>query len=389
MNIEDLKKNDLILYETIVGSQAYGTNNENSDIDLKGLFWINSKEFLSLNPPVTPQQGQIGDEKHNVVYYSVYRTLELLKDANPNFIELLWMPDRCVQVKKHNVIGELFEQRNMFITKMAYKSHASYAYAQIKKAKGKNKKVHNPQPEKMPSKENFCRVILFENLQGLLDINKAIYPINESNDFTFKGLYPFRPVPLNQTIVNLSECHVASLEHAPNVYRLYMYGENAKGVFRGNDMLVCESIPKEDEWAKCIGLLIYDQNEFEKAKKEWKSYWDWKNERNDSRWIDQEKGLLTYDAKNIMHCIRLLMESEHILTVGHPMVEIEGDQLKYLKSIRNGELEYEDLMKDAEIREKRLEDLYRKSKLPEVCDEEKLASLYKHIMELGEKYYES
>jgi len=111
------------------------------------------------------------------------------------------------------------------------------------------------------------------------------------------AIFPMRPKPLNETKLDLSKCHVAALEHIENAYRLYDYGDDARGVFRGDDMLVCESIPIYDEWIKFIGILIYNKCEYDREVKDWNAYWDWVKNRNEARWVDQEKGSLDYDQK--------------------------------------------------------------------------------------------
>ena len=383
MNLPELEKSGLIFYKTMVGSQAYGTKISSSDVDVKGFYWVMPEDYLGLNPPIQPSQCQISDERNNNTFYSLYRAFELLKVANPNFIELLWMPKDCILYSDSIIMPDLLAERKLFISKQAYYSHAEYARTQIKKARGKNKMVHNPAPKERPTKEDFCRVILLKNLRGFQDFSKTFYPRNEENGWTYKGLYPFRPVPLKELCINLPFYHASSLEHVPNVYRLYYYGENAKGVFRGDDMLCNESIPKEDEWSKITGLLIYDKNEYNKAVKDWQSYWTWKNERNESRWIDQEKGALNYDQKNLCHCMRLMMESKNILTLGEPIVRFEGEDLEFLMKIRRGEFAYEELMERVDKLDAELKILFDKSDLPEESDGVKLDKLYRHLMDIG------
>jgi len=377
MNIETLKARNLILYDTIIGSHAYGTNNENSDVDKKGFYWIPLKSFLGLHPPISPKETQISDEKNDKTYYTLFNAFELLRTANPNAIELLWTPQDCV-LYKHPIIEDLFDNRDLFITKQAYHSHFQYALAQVKKAKGKNKKVHNPAPKERPVKEDFCRAICWEKNDEYMMMAEVVKEIK---------YFPCRPESIKDLKIDLSKFHVASLEHVPNVYRLYYYGDKAKGVFRGNDMLTCESIPKNDEWDKFYGLFVYDKTEYDRAVKQWHSYWDWVKNRNDNRWIDQEQGLLNYDAKNMCHCVRLMMSAMNILTNGEPKVRFEGEERDLLMSIRNGELEYEDLMERVEIVNKHLKTLFQKSSLPEKCDEKKLDKLYRHLMKRGEDYF--
>lgn len=404
MNIEELKSSGRILYDAIVGSNAYGTNDENSDEDHKGLFWIPSEDFLSLNPPITAEQGQISCDKHDNTYYSLFEMFKFLKKANPNMLELLWIPEDC-EVKTSKTFEHLKQHRDLFVTKQAYHSHAKYAAAQIKKAKGKNKKVMNPQPEERPVREDFCSYIHINDLQAGVTYNGCIQKNRELNidpeafgfdpdeEFPVKPFeeklesigFPFRPLPIKGSSVNLGECHVASLEKCPDIYRLYHYGEQAKGVFRGDGMLVCESISKEDEWNKVIGLLIYNENEYNRAVNDWKSYWTWVKNRNPNRWDNQEKGLNDYDAKNMSHCMRLMMESKNILTphIGHPIVRFEGEDLQLLKDIKNGTLEYDDIMSKVGYLEEELEDLFYQSNLPDEVDEEAVNRLYGELMYIG------
>ncbi len=380
MDLQELEESGNIFYSTIVGSRAYGTFTQDSDTDVKGFYWVDPSEYLSLNPPVTPQTSQINDEKHNVVYYSLYRAFELLKTANPNFIELLWTPDDCVIKTDDVIMPILLENRNLFITKEAYHSHAEYALAQIKRAKGKNKKVHNPCPETMPVKEDFCRVILINKLSPLFKCDTW-----EFKDLILDNQYPLRPIPIKETNIDLSKCHVASLEHAPNMFRLYSYGEKSKGVFRGQDMLTCESIPKEDEWENILGILIYDKNEYDKAVKDWHSYWSWKRNCNPERWKSQEGGEIDFDVKNMQHSFRLIYSGLNILKHGEPIVRFEGDRLKFLREIRDEKYTYEDLMSKLNVLEKEMASLFECSKLPDTCDEVKLNKLYKHLMDVGSK----
>ena len=117
--------------------------------------------------------------------------------------------------------------------------------AQIKKARGQNKWVNQPKTSNPPTKEEFCYVIPAERLRQ-----------TDGN--------PCRPMSLPLTNWNLAEYHAARLEHAPNMFRLYYYGPDARGVFRG-DVLVCESIPESDESARFAGLLLFNEQGWKKS----------------------------------------------------------------------------------------------------------------------------
>ena len=84
--------------------------------------------------------------------------LELAATANPNIVELLFMPKDCV-VQRTSLGERLVANRELFISKKAYETHIGYAHSQIKRARGRNKWVNNPQPEEPPSRDDFCRII--------------------------------------------------------------------------------------------------------------------------------------------------------------------------------------------------------------------------------------
>jgi len=389
MNVEQLQNSNKILYEVVAGSRSYGTHTPTSDWDLRGFYWVPTDDYICL--PSKFPKDQISNEKNDITYYSLRRAFELLSTANPNMIELLWMPEDCIKIKKDPIMELIFKNRNLFISKKAYWTHAAYSIAQIGRAKGKNKKVHNPQPETMPQKEDFCRIIdmrddrniPLETLEEIMDRRikgTAIYNLREEQ-------FPFRPIPLKETSIDLSKCHVSSLEHSPYTFRLYNIGEAAKGVFRGDQMLCCESISKEEEINNFIGLLIYNKEEFDKALKDWHSYWDWKKNRNEARWIDQEKGVLDYDQKNMMHCVRLIMSSESILKNGEPIVRFVGNAREHLMDIRNGKFTYDEIMKEVEERKTQLDELFKASTIPEEADTTKINNLYRECMKIGEEMY--
>jgi len=351
MNLEMLKRSGRIFFEYVAGSHSYNLHTPQSDEDIRGLFVNPKSEYLGLLDPAE----QIGDEKHDITYYSLKRFFDLAKTANPNILEFLWAPQDCIKITS-GIYERLLVNRNLFISKKAYFTFSSYAYAQTKKASGANKMINHPELFTKPIKENYCWFI----------------PKNLDNP-------PMRPIPLKQTGIDLKLFHVSALERVPNTFRLYLYGEKAKGVFRGDDMLVCESIPLEDEGEKYYGLLIYNQNEYEKALNEHRKYKEWIENRNESRWVDQEKGLVEYDCKNMMHCYRLLLSGENILTQGFPLVRFEGETRDFLMKIRRGEFKYDEIMKQVEEKMESLKGLYERSTIPHSININKLDSLYREL----------
>ena len=189
---------------------------------------------------------------------------------------------------------------------------------------------------------------------------------------------PARPIPLAQTGWNLGEFHAARLEHARDTYRLYRYGPSARGVFRG-DVLVCESIPKDDEDTHFAGLLLFNEQAWKQSLIDHQNYWSWRRERNQARWQQQERGELDFDAKNMMHTVRLLLSGRAILRNGAPLVRVEGEDLTLLMSIRAGEKSFDGIMQIAEALMSECEDLKKSSSLPEKCDLEAADVLLRRV----------
>jgi len=374
MNIEMMESKGLKIYECVAGSHAYGTNTPQSDVDIRGIFMLPDEDRVSLFDPVQ----QVSDDTNDTTYFELRRYFELALKANPNILELLWMPEDCIRIWEPPM-QLLFENREMFLSKVAMQSFSGYAYAQIKRARGQNKWVNNPQSAEPPDKLDFCWFIpLFNN------VLKHCWDVSCPEDFEDPSCgFPARPVPVKNNIYNidLAECHIAKLEHCENIYRLYHYGEDGKGVFRGpNQQLVVESIPKRDEFEKLRGFLIFNEQACDAAKRDHKNYWEWVEKRNKTRWVTQERGEIDYDAKNLLHCMRLMLSGMSILENGYPIVRFEGEQRKLLMDIRQGRFEYDELMEMMTDYEARLKFLGEKSDLPNKANSKKANALYRRIV---------
>ncbi len=332
-----------ILFECIAGSRAYGTANANSDEDTRGIFAVPARNYLNLERPV----DQVSDERGNVVYYSLRRVIELLTQANPNILELLFMPDDCV-LKTSPEMQELIAARDIFVSKQCAGTHAGYAMSQIKKARGQNKWINNPKPTEPPSREDYCHVIPWRSTIEA-------------------GAPPSRPIPLRTIGWDLGEYHAARLEHARDTYRLYHYGPGAKGVFRG-DVIACESIPQQDEATRFAGLLLYNEQGWKQALTDHQNYWHWRRDRNEARWQQQERGEIDFDAKNMMHTVRLLMSGRSLMATGRPLVRFTGAELELLLTIRAGRRSFEEIMTIAEAILDECERLKHSAPLPDRCD---------------------
>lgn len=353
MTLETLKESNKIIFECIAGSTAYGTNTKDSDTDIRGVFLNTKVDVFSLFPaPI-----QVGDGKHDTVYYELRRFIELALDNNPQILEMLFIPQDCIKVT-NTVWQKMLDNRHLFISKKCKATYSGYAFAQIKRAKGQNKWISNKKPERKPILEDFCWFVHRDSKQ-------------------------WKPLPISEAKVwdiNLSNCKVSGFEHLAYTYRLYgpFYGEDA-GVFSGGKP-VTKSISKEDEYDKFIGMLIVNHDAYEQELRDWKNYWEWMKNRNEARWIAQEKGEMDYDSKNMSHCIRLMLSGINILKNHEPLVRLTGKDLELVKDIRAGKYSYDEIINMANNLEKELNACYETSTLRNEPNRKAINDLYLEII---------
>lgn len=142
-----------IHFECMMGSIAYGCSNDASDVDLYG-FSIPPKDIIfphlagyiygfgkQPNKFEQYQQHHIKDEIHKKEYditiYNIVKYFQLVMNNNPNMIDSLFVPRRCV-VHSTQVGEHLRENRHLFLTKRAWHTFKGYAYSQLNKAKNKS-----------------------------------------------------------------------------------------------------------------------------------------------------------------------------------------------------------------------------------------------------------
>ena len=120
---KNLGNNIIIL--TLGGSHAYGTNNENSDLDIRGCA-LNSKMQILTNENFE----QFVNETTDTTIYSFNKLVALLSNVNPNTIEMLGnKPEHYFYISP---IGqELIDNAHLFLSKKCVHSFGGYANQQL------------------------------------------------------------------------------------------------------------------------------------------------------------------------------------------------------------------------------------------------------------------
>lgn len=124
------------------GSYAYGTDNENSDIDFRGITLNQPSDLLGLTV-----FEQYEDNKTDTVVYAFNKAVKLLLDCNPNMLEILGL-DYDKYLIMNDIGHELLDNRKMFLSKRAIYSFGGYASAQLRRLQNAVARDSLPQAER-------------------------------------------------------------------------------------------------------------------------------------------------------------------------------------------------------------------------------------------------
>jgi len=339
MTIKDIKDKGLLLLECISGSKAYGLDTEKSDTDIKGVYYLPKVQFYGLE-----YIPQVNNETNDEAYYELGRFVELLLRNNPNILELLASPAHCV-LYRHPIMDRL--SPGMFLSQLCKDSFAGYALTQVRKARGYKKKFVNPVDEQRKSVLDFCFI-----------------PVEAAS------------LPLKQWLLQhgyvQEQCGLSSISHTKGLYALFYDAGNRlqyKGITSSElaNEVSLSSIPKDE---KEVAYLFFNQEGYSAYCREYREYWDWVKKRNEDRYLGNVHHGKGYDAKNMMHTIRLLQVAAEILNEGK--LRVMRPNRDELLAIKGGNYQYEELLTLANSLMQQIESAARASTLPAAPDRERI-----------------
>lgn len=117
---------DRVIYRCIIGSRAYGLEDESSDTDYRGVFLPRAQTHWSLSG--VPEQIERQETQEH--YWELQRFLVLALKANPNVLECLYSP---LVEKVTPLAEELLALRSRFLSRLVYQTYNGYVMSQFKK----------------------------------------------------------------------------------------------------------------------------------------------------------------------------------------------------------------------------------------------------------------
>jgi len=115
-----------VIYRCIVGSRAFGLDNEESDTDRRGIYLPPAEMHWSLYG--IPEQ--LENDETQEAYWELQKFLVMALKGNPNVLECLYSP--LVEFASP-LAQELLELRDGFLSQVVYQTYNGYVMSQFKK----------------------------------------------------------------------------------------------------------------------------------------------------------------------------------------------------------------------------------------------------------------
>lgn len=425
------QKYELILLH-LAGSKLYGNSTPVSDVDLRGIFLAPKETKLGILGSVQQLEGievykslkKAGldlAETEDIVIWELNRFVDLAAQNNPNVCDTLCFdynnPNYTVYINEKG--KEIVDNRKLFLSSKLKFTFSGYAISQLAKIRNRDKYLTKyPDVSRVLAfiKEQYGRTIDwdwtcnnfggvvaefvsefketaqnhtelsitvswedFKECSGIEDIDRYRIPqlLNYCRPKNLKG----KQLEMNSwamintdaldgiayeglTIEKLLRTRASFRPFSPSMLAIYTEGT---GIFTSNGKL---KSAEPEHIGDFVCLLSIDQMNYKADKDFNAAMWEWKCKRNETRSaMEAEFGI---DLKNLSHLWRLMTKAKEILITGDYKPELQGEELRILKGIRDGSLygkdSYDFALKFAEENDAELNELYKTTKLPKKPD---------------------
>lgn len=146
----------------VVGSKLYGLDTVESDIDYKGVFLGRTADLLSLD--LTPAHHSSVDP--DITIYELGKFMYLCLKANPNLLELLYLPEYLVTTPTFQSLAWI---RNSFLSERYVRdAYGGYAYSQFNRLRKRGDGSYSADTRKRTAKHTRHLFRLLEQGEQLL-----------------------------------------------------------------------------------------------------------------------------------------------------------------------------------------------------------------------------
>jgi hypothetical protein len=347
------------ILRVVAGSQAYGTNTPESDLDIRGIFIPNEKYHIGFQ-----NVEQVEDKKdgNDTVIYALKKYIkQAATQASPNSLEIIYSPEDCI-IETGKYYDELYKNRHLFLSKKIRYSYIGYAYSQIKRIETHRRWLLNPQKSE-PNREDFglpkakslinreqigaFYVLLSHLLKEIAELNDLYDAVQEalcSEDFPgWEGIVQSRGIPDDALPV-------------------------VKELVEASDNFI-HALQKEQAYHRQLS--------------EWKKYQEWLRTRNPKRAELEKK--FGFDTKHASHLVRLIFQGEELLKTGNLSVRLKNaDQVKNIKSgiwLDDTQITYDKVKEFLNTKEESFKKLYKECTiLPEKPPMNKIEEIYMNMV---------
>lgn len=124
--LEEFNLADCVIFRCVVGSQAYGLAEDESDVDRRGIYLPAAEAHWSLGG--VPEQLDMPETEE--CYWEIQKFLTLALKANPNVLECLYTP--LIELATP-LAQDLRAMRDAFLSRLIYQTYNGYVLSQFKK----------------------------------------------------------------------------------------------------------------------------------------------------------------------------------------------------------------------------------------------------------------
>ena len=306
----DTMMRENLLVKHYAGSHSYGMALPTSDVDFRGIFVADP---LYVRTPFYNVNELSDASEEDTKSYELSRFMKLALDCNPNVVETLWVDQQHV-VHDTPAYQLLRSHAGDFLTSKIAMTTSGYALGQLKRIKGHNKWIMNPQPVEAPQQVDYMKLV---------------------HNFT------------------TAKMHSVSVRDYHTGYRLVPYSGETYGLYPmdGYSPFNAETGALNTDYqgdSHSLGtpelIVKFNKAEYLADKDVWSNYWTWKKNRNAYRSeLEEQYG---YDTKHAAHLVRLLRMGAEALETGK--LNVFRPDAQELLSIRHGAWTYEEVVEYAE-----------------------------------------